>query len=1296
MQEILDFINNYIVLILSLIGGVITIIGSIFAVVKYFKNKVSISKKISKEIFKEIVEDKCIEYIEDKEKLYPMRVLDKNENVYETLYDYMIKIQKEDKKHILMIGEGGIGKSFSLLRLYYDLIYNKTNFTPIYIELKDINLEKFDEHDNSIKELMINKITKEYLKTEETKFISNVEKDLTKRVKNPNFVLILDGFNEITNIPLAKSAVRKLFENFQNQNVKIIISSRYDFTKNEAYPKNIKIDKIHLLGLTDTEIKKILNKKIKNENKNELVQEKYNKLKKEMVLRNRMVLSIFIEFEIMISNYENNKYIIHPETIGEIYFNFIEYKKDQWKNEADTLFKLELEIVYDFMEYLSYEMLRENVYHIKKNRLEDKISEFLNGSLQPDKKRFDNRESYFKIENSNITLYNVHNPDKSKTYEISTLRIKVLNIIEQNFAFIIYRSKDDVYEFTHESYRDYFGSMYYQEELSEFIEKEDIKKLDEFRNPLPHKVINILSEINRSKNKEIKNIIDFKGLFESTLPNVYNNIKKIDYIYYNLFRILSKAYQNNLTGFNFNKLHFNYVNIYNIDVSKAKFTNINLNEYNIFPQGHTNSVNFIAYSNDSSKIMSVSSDNTIKEWNTITGECSYTLKGHLLWIRSVVYSSDNNKILSASSDDTIKEWEQNKTDKGEEWKCISTINHGSNEKNKGVRYATYNNNSDNKFISASYDGTMKEWERTIQDGKVIWNCIHTIDESKNSHTKMIYKVIYTSDNQYMISVSKDKTIKEWKKFIQDNDKEEWKCINTFDESNNGHSGEVTFIDMTKDNRYVITSSSDKTIKEWERTVNQNGNVDWKCINTISEKIGGHSNSVSSVSYSPDEKIILSSSKDMKLKLWKKIINENENNWIWEASDIEEEDNKFASIRPRMAIFSPDGKKIASTLSENVAEIELRTGDTINVFRGYPYLGKFVSYSNDADRILSSTSNNKLIEWYDNQRKVYRLSEEKNKHKSYLYTMLYSNNNKKIVTSSSDGAIKEWELNNSSGVWECRHTMGENNGGHKSFVYNACYSNDNNEILSSSFDGTIKIWRYNSSQDKWECSQTLSENDGGHKSFVYSSGYSHDDNMIYSFSYYDNSIIIWKRNNNKFDKHSVIYPDSKIRCVEFSNKSQDKLVTSHSDGKIIEWLYKNNEWIQNDIVIHSNENVRFINYSSDDTKVISASYDGKIKEWKKNKDDKFECINTLESTDEQKTPLKSAVYSSNDRRIISVAVDNTIKEWEYDNQSNSWKCIHTIPNMDGLRDNLNETDFTKAFLNLSKEQKIYLEYYNALL
>lgn len=123
-------------------------------------------------------------------------------------------------------------------------------------------------------------------------------------------------------------------------------------------------------------------------------------------------------------------------------------------------------------------------------------------------------------------------------------------------------------------------------------------------------------------------------------------------------------------------------------------------------QGHNDSIWSIAFSSDSTKIVSGSSDRTIKIWNSQTGECIATFEGHTRPILSVAFSPDGKKIASCGGHSIIKIWDL------ATGKCQQTIQENASYIIKFI--------SNDVLASGQTNGLVKLWN--IHKGQ----CIETL------------------------------------------------------------------------------------------------------------------------------------------------------------------------------------------------------------------------------------------------------------------------------------------------------------------------------------------------------------------------------------------------------------------------------------------------------------------------------------------------------------------------------------------------------------------------------------------
>jgi len=254
--------------------------------------------------------------------------------------------------------------------------------------------------------------------------------------------------------------------------------------------------------------------------------------------------------------------------------------------------------------------------------------------------------------------------------------------------------------------------------------------------------------------------------------------------------------------------------------------------------GHEHTVSFVEFSPDGTYLFSASRDKTIKIWEIATGNNKKTLSGHNEWVRCLTINNHGNLLASSSDDETIIVWNTEN--------CQQLYNLTGHEnkienivfvKNQIALQNIYNSDYLDQF-NKSLNGNIEEKAPDNNLSNLIELNKQILEKSKIKDQKI--------NKEYIISASRDKTIKIWDVFGSS-------CIYTL----LGHDNWVRSLIIHPNGKYLISSSDDKSIRVWEL---KTGRVAKKLTDA-------HERFVVSLAINHKYPLMASGSNDQTIRMW---------------------------------------------------------------------------------------------------------------------------------------------------------------------------------------------------------------------------------------------------------------------------------------------------------------------------------------------------------------------------------------------------------------------------------------------
>ena len=529
------------------------------------------------------------------------------------------EIIASSSKSILLIGEGGIGKTTFLLSHLKKLNAAGTNTIPLYVKLSDCS------SNNDHRRIIINSLIEQmnfYISGNNMPSYCDVIDSFNS--SSSKYILLLDGFNEITALDSGEirySIANEINELLKLKNVQIILSSRevdfYGLSLNEFVV-------VKATGISDEIIKKYISTiyspeiRIKIYATSELMD----------LLHNPLFLLMFT-------------HTVHPDTTAQLlprnrgsvlfqYFNstssfYTEMNKDS--NPNNLLTNSIITFLLDFIvPDLGYYMESNDIFSISEEVFDDIFY-----NCQNDTKN--------KIKYCPPAIKNHYN----RPYDLHRIFLEVQKLVSSDIILLICdglniltKDNEGKLYFCHQYIRDYFSAYYFIRECSTLnnIFITDPKTLlsaeitwgnslwDDEKNNLVYEIIDFDNKI-FSANDLVNTLALFK-------QNRRFHLTPQKYEITNIIEILALLNKADLSFLDMSHLDLSAVNItgknfYNSSLNRtANFTNAIIGHDTCMIEGHLSDVNKWSVSADERFILSVSNTREIKVWNLATQTCIYT------------------------------------------------------------------------------------------------------------------------------------------------------------------------------------------------------------------------------------------------------------------------------------------------------------------------------------------------------------------------------------------------------------------------------------------------------------------------------------------------------------------------------------------------------------------------------------------------------------------------------------------------------------------------------------------------
>lgn len=414
---------------------------------------------------------------------------------------------------------------------------------------------------------------------------------------------------------------------------------------------------------------------------------------------------------------------------------------------------------------------------------------------------------------------------------------------------------------------------------------------------------------------------------------------------------------------------------------------------------------------------------------------------------------------------------------------------------------------------------------------------------------------------------------------------------------NGHSKNITHLDVSSDSKFILSSAADNTAKLWDSRTGK-----------LMRTLDGHSHFVSSACFASKGNKAYTASWDKTIKLWD----------LYSGKCLKTFNCSQQAITS-LSISKDQNTLAFSTTEGQVILIDANTGTELLSFKGAEQVAEVAFYDNG--KLVAGACDDNVVRIWDTQKgKTVQVLKGAS---SSITHLKFVPGKAQLAGISDDNCLRIWDITKSRPMQTVKAMEGLE--GNLANLCSFAFNGDGSRVWASSDDGLLV---------SWDCQS------GKQLSFERVSRYKIE-NLLFapdsSFLLSTSSNYISIRQPNKLKTETPIRPVSSIvNCVSFS--SDKRLILSASANGFFRLIDAATGRIVKSIEAHDFGCEKAI-FSPDQKYILTCGKDKLIKLWDANS---YQLLRTYEGHTDVVT---SICFRADGKYFASGSADNSVKFWD---------------------------------------------------